>query len=110
MNNPQYKLLKKICKTEMYDYTGETQEHKDIIHYLAKENFLVYCSVDDDEKKHLCKITQRGKSALYEWKSSKRRWEIPVIISVLAAIGGYRKEIYLITQSIANIWKLLMEH
>lgn len=110
MNKHQYKLLKKICKTEMYDYTNDSKEHKEIIIYLAKENYLIYCSVDDDDRKHLCKITQKGKSALYEWKSSKRRWEIPVIISIFAAIGGYRKEIYLIAQAIANILKLLMEH
>lgn len=105
MNKQQYKLLRKISKTDMYNYTTATRETKEIIHYLAKCSYLVYCSDENDEKQHLCKINQNGKSALYEWKSSKRRWEIPVVISIFAAIGGYREELYQVAELIMTLLK-----
>ena len=109
MDKKQYKLLKKISKTDVYNYTNSKQEEVKIIHYFGKNAFIIYFP-SDDEKIKLCQITEKGKSALYEWKTSKRRWEIPVIISVFAAIGGYRVEICSIAKAIMTILEQLMEH
>ena len=110
MDKKQYKLLKKISKVNTFDYSDFDDENKEVIVYFAKKNYVVYAADENDRKKHLCQITPNGRSALYEWKTSQRHWFIPVVISIFAAIGGYRSEIYQIVQALMKLWKMLTEN
>jgi len=58
-------------------------------------------------QKKLCRITQAGKAALYEWWMQRYSIKVPIAISIFAAIGGYRQELALVIQAIEMLWKRL---
>lgn len=93
MDKRQYNMLKKIGKVKFYDYTRADHEEKEIIFYLARNNYITYASDDNDESKRLCSISQNGKSAIYEQKISIRdKWLpyiITTVISILALMKSY---------------------
>lgn len=50
-------------------------------------------------------ITEDGKAYLYHQKSERRHFIVPLIISIIAAIGGYRQELALLLHSITKLLK-----
>ena len=52
-------------------------------------------------------ITESGKAYLYNHKIENRFRYIPICISIFAAIGGYREEIYAIIQAVMKLLKTL---
>lgn len=103
MDKRQYKILKAIQKSKIYEYTEKPKSEAEIIHFLAKSGYIVYQSDDYDRK--FCAIKEEGRSALYEWRKERRRWFIPLVISILAAIGGYREELLLLIQAVGKLWQ-----
>lgn len=106
MDKRQYKTLKAIQKSKIYDYTEKSKAETEIIHFLAKSGYIVYQSDDCDGK--LCAIKEEGRSALYDWRKERRRWFIPLVISILAAIGGYREELLLLIQAVGKLLRPIL--
>lgn len=111
MDKPQYKTLKKINKSKLYEYTNSNDEEFEIIRFLAGCGYIRY---EDDEnetsrrpEKKLCRTTQAGKAALYDWWMQRYSIKVPIAISIFAAIGGYRQELALVIQVIEMLWKWL---
>ena len=108
MNKPQGRTLLWIKIVGEYRYTQKRKPKKDIVYYLASLNYISFGSYRDDGQAEYCQITEKGKDALYQWRQERRRWFIPVAISVFASIGGYREELALIAQAIKQLWKSIM--
>lgn len=106
MDKRQYKMLKAIRKSKIYDYTDKPKGETETIHFLAKSGYIVYQSDDCDRK--LCAIKEEGRAALYDWRKDRRRWFIPLAISILAAIGGYREELSWLLQAVGKLWKSIL--
>ncbi len=105
----QYKMLKRINKAGIYEYTNCSEDSKEVIHYLADNGCIRYFSDKNEtfsSKKKLCKISQKGEAALYEWKVDKIYRLVPTYLAIFAAIGGYRKELALIIQVLKKLLKL----
>lgn len=109
MNRTQYKLLKRIKKADIYNYSNCTNDKREAISFFAKHGYIVYVSNNDDFTRnptHLCRISQEGRAALYEWKVDKIYRLVPTYLAIFAAIGGYRKELALIIQVLKKLLKL----
>lgn len=111
MEPKQYRALKKIKKSKIYDFKNATEEEKEIIAYLGHEGYITYEMDNNDPPRtptHLCVIRQEGRAALYEWKVDKIYRLIPTYLAIFAAIGGYRKELALLAQVLTRLWRQLM--
>lgn len=108
MDKPQFRTLLRIKTVGKYRYTQKSELRKNIVYYLASLNYVSFGSDRDDGQAEYCQITEKGKDALYQWRQERRRWFIPVAISIFASIGGYREELALITQAIKQLWKSIM--
>lgn len=106
MDTRQYKTLRTIQKAGLYDYTVEGESVIEVVHFLAKSGYVVY--LDSDSGKQYCSIKEEGRAALYDWQKERRRWFIPIIVSLFAAIGGYREELHLLLQATAKLWRTIM--
>ena len=106
MDKQQYKTLKKISRKSSYLISESKGDEQDRVHYLADCGYLKYESAPDDSRLY-CYINQNGKSALYEWRKERRHWYIPLLVSVIAAIGGYRQELTWLIQAIKSLCKSL---
>lgn len=104
MDKKQYRVLRKISRKSRFPITDCSSDQIDIIHFLSDCGFLQYES-DDNEASLCCYINQKGKAALYEWRKERRRWYIPLIISIFAAIGGYREELMMLLRAISSLCK-----
>lgn len=103
MDKKQAKLLKTIRKKKIFDFTDFTDESKETVYFLQSKKLVSLLSLPELHGRKLCKITEQGKSELYEHNLRNRHWWIPVVISVFAAIGGYREEICSLIQAIAKL-------
>lgn len=108
MDKPQCRTLLQIKIVGKYRYTQKRELRKNIVYYLASLNYVSFGSDRDDGQAEYCQITEKGKDALYQWRQERRRWFIPVAISVFAAIGGYREELLRLLQAIGSLWKTIM--
>ena len=103
MDKPQYKLLLSIKRSQKYDHTIANESEKKIIYYLANLGYISFGSDLDDGKSEYCQIEEPGNAALYEWRKERRRWFIPMSVSLFAAIGGYREELSLALQALQQL-------
>lgn len=111
MEPRQYRTLKKIEKSKMYDFKNASEEEREIITYLGQKGYMTYESDDNDPpraKTHLCRIRQEGRAALYEWRVDKIYRLIPTYLAIFASVGGYRKELALIIQVLGKLWRQLV--
>ena len=108
VDKTQYRMLRCIKHSGKFRYTAEPDSKKKIIYYLANQQFICFGSDCTDGKPEYCQITEKGKDALYQQRKDRRRWLIPVAISVFASIGGYREELALIAQAIKQLWKSIV--
>ena len=107
MDKPQYKLLLKIKRSQKYDHTKCIELERKKIYYLANQGYVSFGSDRDDGMAEYCQIEEPGNAALYEWKKERRRWFVPMVVSVVAAIGGYREELAAIAKAIGQLWKTI---
>ena len=108
MDKPQCRMLLWVKTVGKYKYTKKSKSKKSIVYYLANLNYVSFGSDRDDGKAEYCQITEKGKDALYQWRKERRRWFIPMAISVFASIGGYREELALIAKAIKQLLKYIM--
>lgn len=111
MEPRQYRTLKKIKKSEIYDFRDSKEEEKEIITYLGHKGYISYETDDNDPPRtptHLCGIRQEGRAALYEWRVDKIYRLIPTYLAIFASVGGYRKELALIIQVLEKLWRQLV--
>lgn len=105
MDHRQLKVLKEIRESEVYEYTTDPEWKVNIIHYLARQNYIYYRSDDLDSPRKYCIIKEEGRAAIYEWYKERRRWFIPMAVSIFASIGGYREELRRLLQVIGSLWR-----
>lgn len=106
INSQQYRMLKRIRRYKKLDTSKLSEEELEICDFLVSNNFLVASSSRAEEIANHTEyvnivaesyaITQEGCAQIYAFASKFRKWWIPVVISLLAAIGGYREEISLL--------------
>ena len=82
LSKGQISFLRKIQCLKEYAYPSE---ESDIVTYLAHEKMVIEF-FDPSSQLAYCKITEYGKSYLYDLKISNRRHRIPLIISIFALI------------------------
>ena len=105
MTKEQIKVLKRISKKPLYDYTNADKAEKEVIYYLANQGFIRYDQEADNRKKRLCVIKEEGRSALHDQKMAYLHWFVPLAVSIFAAIGGYREELALLLQAVMKLLK-----
>lgn len=107
MDKRQSKILVEIRDAVEYEYTADPAWKVEIIHYLARQNYIFYISKDFDSVRKYCAIREEGRAAVYDWYRERRRWFIPMIVSVVAAIGGYREELILLLRAARSLWRTI---
>ena len=105
MNKKQCKVLEQIEESGMYDYTADPEWKVDIIRYLDRQKYIYYRTEDGQFGHKYCGIREEGKAAISEWHKERRRWFIPMVVSIFAAIGGYREELTLLLQAAQSLWR-----
>lgn len=108
MDHRQLRVLTEIRDSEKYEYTADPDWKVNVIHYLARQNYIYYHSEDLNSPRKYCIIKEEGRAAIYEWYKERRRWFIPMAVSVFAAIGGYREELRLFLQAASSLWRSIM--
>lgn len=110
MSPEQYKLLKKISKSEKYDYTNSENSEKNIIIFLAKSGYITYCH--DGEKripdKYLCSITESGKFFLASIRNEKQKIRKETIFSIsalLISLAALVISILSLSTTAPEVWK-----
>lgn len=81
MNNKQIKLLKEINKAGLYDYSHLTADERNTLFYLRSIKYVTTNANPNDDPRPLYKITELGKSQLYNSKQGDFRFWFPLIIS-----------------------------
>lgn len=107
MDKRQLKILVEIRDAGEYEYTADPAWKVEIIHYLARQNYIFYISKDLYSGRKYCAIREEGRAAVYDWYRERRRWFIPMIVSVVAAIGGYREELILLLRAARSLWRTI---
>lgn len=105
MDKRQLRVLVEIRQAGKYEYTHDPDWKVSIIHYLASHGFIYYHSDDLLSQTKYCCITQEGRAAIYDLYKERRSTRISLVISVFAAIGGYREELALIIRAISSLWR-----
>lgn len=107
MDKKQLKVLEQIRDAEMYDYTADPEWKVEIIRYLDRQKYIYYRTEDGQFGHKYCGIREEGKAAIYEWHKERRRWFIPMVASIFAAIGGYREELILLLRAARSLWRTI---
>lgn len=102
MDKSQLKILKEIRNAGAYDYTADPEWKVEKIHFLASLGYVRY-EADEEAGRRYCIVQEKGRAAIYGWYRERRRWFIPVVISVFSAIGAYRKELALAAQALIRL-------
>lgn len=97
MDKSHIKMLKKIKKAGIYDFTNASEEEKATIEYLGQQGYMKYYMDEDEDprtsKKRRCVIREKGKAYLYERREAKIDKWVPYIItttiSVIALMKSY---------------------
>ena len=105
MDHRQLRFLVEIRDSEKYEYTADPEWKVNVIHYLAEQNYIRYHVEDLESTRKYCVIKEEGRAAIYDWYKERRRWFIPMAVSIFAAIGGYREELIRFLQAIGSLWR-----
>lgn len=108
MDRSQYKVLREIKSAKLYEYLADPEEKREIIRYLGDQGYIAYKSDSQTHKPRYCYIREKGKDALYDWKMIHRHRRLPLVISLFAAIGGYRQELAWLIQAAVSLWRSIM--
>lgn len=87
MNKEQIKLLRKIKKCGLFDYSGLSANERDILFYLRKQSFVT-AGGNPNGGKPLYKITELGRAELFLLRQKSFRFWIPIIISNINAFAA----------------------
>lgn len=87
MNKEQYQVLKELkIKTYIEDWS---QEKKQIVTFLCSQRLCEYeidISSPWQNNTGYCRITELGKSVLYDYKKDLIRFRLPLALSIIAVI------------------------
>ena len=81
MDKKQIKLLKTICKLEMFDATSSSNEEKEKLRFLAANKYIASRADPQLLGRRMYKITEFGKAELHRVKQSNIRQWLPILIS-----------------------------
>ena len=87
MNKEQIKLLRKIKKCGLFDYSDLSADERDILFYLRKQNFIT-ASGNPNGGRPLYKITEPGRAELFSLRQKSFRFWTPIIISNIIAFAA----------------------
>ena len=87
MNKEQIKLLRKIKKCGLFDYSNLSADKRDILFYLRKQNFI-NASGNPNGGRPLYKITELGRAELFSLKQKSFRLWIPIFINTIISIAA----------------------
>lgn len=103
----KYHLLNKINAYGSYNYEKASSFEKESMDDLFKDGYLTFEIVgNDNNTRCMYRLTLKGKTFIHDKAIEKRRWQIPVIISVLALMKSYGLGIEKLA---AEIWNLIMQ-
>lgn len=105
MDHRQLRVLTEIRDAGKYEYTTDPEWKVNVIHFLARQDYIYYHIDDLDSSRKYCIVKEEGRAAIYDWYKERRRWFIPMAVSVFAAIGGYREELTRLLQAIGWLWR-----
>lgn len=116
MDKNQAKILRTIKRKKQYKeiyVKGTEPKFGEDLYYLLSLKYLsrdeVYENTSNPrECTFIYKTTPLGRDILYAHYRERRRWFIPVIISIVAAIGGYRRELALVIQAALQLLQSIM--
>lgn len=106
MNKEQIKLLRKIKKCGLFDYSDLSADERDILFYLRKQNFIT-ASGNPNGGRPLYKITELGRAELFSLRQKSFRIWTPIIISLIALIKSFLPELTCLMKSITQLLKAL---
>lgn len=105
MNKQQIKLLKEIKKSGSYDYTNLSAEKRETLFYLKSIKYIEPRTNPNGGNQPIYKISEIGKSYLYEKKINSIREWITLSISLIALIKSFFPELTWLLQSLAKVLK-----
>lgn len=101
LSKKQYKMLCEIKKRGGIFNRPLSTEEKEICKYLSKLGCLYFITTPSSKK--TVQLTQFGETQIYAFRSTFYKWWIPVIISMLAAIGAYREELLTVGRALLQL-------
>lgn len=87
MNKEQIKLLRKIKKCGLFDYSDLSADERDILFYLRKQNFIT-ANGNPNGGRPLYKITEFGRAELFSLRQKSFRLWIPIFINTIISIAA----------------------
>lgn len=105
MDHRQLRVLVEIRDSKVYEYTLDPEWKVNVIHYLARQNYIYYHTDDLKSTRKYCIIKEEGRAAIYDWYKERISTRLSLGIAIFAAIGGYREELALIVQAIGSLWR-----
>ena len=109
INPKQYKLLNRISKTNLLEYTNLTESELSIIYFLASQKLIIYKSDPENDtrasKRKFCQITQEGYAAIYLFKVERFHFWIPSVIAFIALIVS----ILSLSTTAPDVWKNILK-
>lgn len=103
LNSQQLKLLIFLSKHSSVPFQlldiSNPEATCDLCDYLVSLGYATYTS------KSSIKITEYGKTYLSERRKSNFRFYLSTAIAIFAAIGAYRKELFLLLQELMKLLK-----
>lgn len=87
MNKEQIKLLRKIKKCGLFDYSNLSADEREILFYLRKQNFIT-ASGNPNGGRPLYKITELGRAELFSLRQKSFRLWIPILINTIISIAA----------------------
>lgn len=105
MDRRQLRVLVEIRDENKYEYTTDPEWKVEIIRYLDRQHYIYYREDEENHQRKYCEIREEGRAAIYDWYKERRRWFIPMAVSIFAAIGGYREELTRLLQAIGSLWR-----
>lgn len=87
ISDPQIKLLKRLYKTDVPLSDFSYSEREDI-EYLGKQGFIKYVAEDTGSRTAptIVYIRSAGKAEYDSYIRERRRWYIPVVLSIVAIV------------------------
>jgi hypothetical protein len=98
------KILKKLNHTEYFPYdNGKFTKQLDYLMKLGHVNLLSDSDKYGDSYNLRYQISEKGKAYLHDSKINNRHWYIPVLISAIALIKSFDKEIICIVEQLLKL-------
>lgn len=117
MSDKQFKILRNVQKHQnLYlilkksGYDGNRPGDFEAFQKQLPDPIITYITPSDtkyDENTRLF-LTPYAESLLDDLNRSDRRFRIPLVISVIALIGGYRQELSLLLQALLKLLRHVM--